>query len=171
MIKITINKYVLVEFLEKTCKKFRIDKLISSFHYFRVLIYLSGLIALNNPTATNMSNHFRCISHDKLTRTLDGFSWINLQFLVKHIQSIQSKTAESGHLIIDDVIMKKPYAFLIPGLWWVWDNSSKRSIMGLHIVVISWTNGTTKIPLCYKIWEPKIFAKKNIRPRLSLPLS
>jgi len=159
MIKIKINKFALIEIIEKICISIGIREKLKEYNEIRIIIYLAGLIALSRPTTTSIARHFTSISHDALTRELNEFRWMDRSFIINYIQSIQSKTAEAGYLIIDDTVLRKPYARLIPGLWWVWDGIAGKSVLGYHVVTVLWSNGKIKVPVGYKVWEPKIFAK------------
>ena len=137
MINIKINKFALIKFLQETIICMGIKNTLKKYNELRIIIYLAGLIALNRPTTTKISQHFACISHDSLTREIDGFKWINSKSIIKYIQSIQSKTAEAGHLILDDTVLKKPYAKFIPGLWWIWEWYLRESCVRLPYCNIS----------------------------------
>lgn len=159
MVKIKINKFGLIGIIRKSFEQIGISKLIKEVNRIRVLIYVSGLIALSNPTTTNISKQFCCVSHDSLTRELEVFRWLNGEFCVKYIQSIQSQKAVLGYLIIDDTVIEKPYATFIAGLSCVYDSCSKKPVPSLNLLPIFWTDGTVKILVGFRLWEPKIYAK------------
>lgn len=51
----------------------------------------------------------------------------------------------------DDTVVTKQFAKTIEGLSWVFDSEIKRSILGLNIVLIAWSNSTLTIPLAIRV--------------------
>lgn len=86
-------------------------------------------------------------SHDSLARVLNGkkFSWQTLlqNFLLRTFGKLQG-----GYLIIDDTIISKVFSKHIENLAWVFDSKINRSILGLDLVLIAWSNGKLTIPCC-----------------------
>lgn len=66
-----------------------------------------------------------------------------------------SQTAGLGYLIIDDVIIRKPYSKSISSTSYVYDHTNNRYVWGMHIVVLLWSNGWIKVPVAFRIWIPK----------------
>ncbi|MBK7997129.1 MAG: transposase [Blastocatellia bacterium] len=56
-----------------------------------------------------------------------------------------------GYLIIDDTVLKK-YGQKIFGVSWVYSSSLKKTLQGINVVMILWTNGVVKVPLGIKVW-------------------
>jgi hypothetical protein len=75
--------------------------------------------------------------------------------MILFIQAIQSKTAGLGYLIIDDVIIRKPFGKSIFPTSYVYDHTNNRYVWGMHIVVLLWSNGWIKIPVTFRIWKPE----------------
>jgi transposase len=65
-----------------------------------------------------------------------------------------------GWLIIDDAVISKTFAKKIESLAWVFDSKIGRSIVGMDIVAIIWSNGKINIPLGIRIYKPKSGKKK-----------
>ena len=60
----------------------------------------------------------------------------------------------NGWLVIDDTIISKVFAKKIENLAWVYDSKIGKSIIGLNIVALIWTNGKLTVPLGLKIYKP-----------------
>lgn len=58
-------------------------------------------------------------------------------------------------MIIDDVIIRKPFGKSIFPATYVYDNTNKKYVWGMHIVVLLWSNGWIRIPVAFRIWMPK----------------
>lgn len=114
-----------------------------------------GLILFNNPTATYIAQKLSWVSHDAVMRLLPLLSVNNNNFIILFIQAIQPQTASLGYLIIDDVIIRKPFGKSIFPTTYVYDNTNKKYVWGMHIVVLLWSNGWIRIPVAFRIWIPK----------------
>jgi hypothetical protein len=58
-------------------------------------------------------------------------------------------------LIIDDVIIRKPFGKSIFPTSYVYDHTNRKFTWGMHIAVLLWSNGWIKLPVAFKIWIPK----------------
>jgi hypothetical protein len=65
----------------------------------------------------------------------------------------------SGYLILDDVIIPKPFAHWMSAAYVDYDYTQKRHIVCQrivqHIVIVIWTNGLIYIPLAFAFWHQK----------------
>lgn len=114
-----------------------------------------GIILFNNPTATFIAQKLCWVSHDAITRLLPLVSINHTNIMILFIQAIQSQTAGLGYLIIDDVIIRKPYGKSIAPTAYVYDHTNNRFVWGMHIVVLLWSNGWIKVPVTFRIWRPE----------------
>lgn len=118
----------------------------------KIFTYVKGLLTVSE-TATCMSIA-RVVhrSHDSLTRILQDtkLEWQTL--LSSFIRKILGKLSD-GYLMIDDTVINKSFAKVIDNLAWVFCSKEGRSVLGLNIVVLAWSNGTITIPLAIKIWK------------------
>jgi hypothetical protein len=114
-----------------------------------------GIILFDNPTATFIAQKLCWVSHDAITRLLPLVSINNNNIIILFIQFIQSQTACLGYLIIDDVIIRKPFGKSIFPTSYVYDHTNRKYTWGMHIVVLLWSNGWIKIPVAFRIWIPK----------------
>lgn len=55
--------------------------------------------------------------------------------------------------MIDDTVINKSFAKVIENISWVFCSKQGRSVLGLNIVVLAWSNGTITLPLAIKIWK------------------
>ena len=128
--------------------------------------YVKGLLCVfENANCVSLSRIAQR-SHDSLTRVLVGRTvpWQTLleQFLASTFGKLQG-----GWLMIDDTVITKPFARMIEGLAWVYDSEAKRSILGLNIVLVAWSNGALTIPLALRVYRAKS-GKTKIDLALSL---
>lgn len=117
-----------------------------------VISYLKGLMCVfENATCVALSEICQD-SHDSLTRVLNGkeFCWQTLlqNFLLRTFGRLPG-----GYLIIDDTIISKRFARDIENVAWLFDSKVGKSILGLNLVMIAWSNGETTIPLALKVYQ------------------
>lgn len=65
--------------------------------------------------------------------------------------------------MIDDTIISKQFAKRIENLAWVFDSKIKKSILGINLVMIAWSNGKVTLPLAFKVYQ-----KKNGKTKIDL---
>lgn len=116
--------------------------------------YIKGLICVfENANCASLSKIVGC-SHDSLTRILNErkLSW---QILLESFTLRIFGKLNDGWLIIDDTVISKRFAREIENLSWVFDSKISKSIRGLNIVLLAWSNGKTTIPLAIKVYRKK----------------
>ena len=143
------------------------------------LIFQTALFAYINsicfrnfrPTCTKISEQYnrniicdsKCsyISHDKLQRLLQIEQKWNLYLMkqyghlikkpdcIKYKKSIKTKTL----LIIDDTVIAKPYSKELDILSWLWSSSDGRYLYGINVVFVIWTDGHTRFPIGFRLWN------------------
>jgi DDE family transposase len=129
----------------------------------RIVPYVKGLLAVaEGATATAMSRVVKT-SHDNLSRILKDPGLQRQTLLRSLVLRIFGKLSD-GWLILDDTVIDKPFARLIENLSWIYCSKKQRSVLGLNLVLLAWSNGTITIPLAFKIW------KKNGKSRFDLAL-
>lgn len=129
-----------------------------------VINYLKGLMCIfENANCMSLSRITKC-SHDSLTRILSGqkFCW---QTLLQNFAMRIFGKLQDGFLIIDDTIISKRFAKKIEAIAWVFDSKIKKTILGLDLVLITWSNGKVNIPLAIKVYQ-----KKNGKTRIDLAI-
>lgn len=153
---ISVAKHGIHDIIEELATRFNFDKFLFPKRFTIVFItFCIGIILFNNPTATYIAQKLFWVSHDALTRLLPLVSINNSNIIILFIQSIQSQTADLGYLIIDDVIIRKPFGKSIFPTSYVYDHTNSKYAWGMHIVVLLWSNGWFKVPVGFRIWIPK----------------
>ena len=114
--------------------------------------YVKGLMCVfENASCIALSLVSKC-SHDSLARVLNDkkLSWqiLLLSFIMRTFGKLQD-----GWLIIDDTVISKPFAKKIENLAWIFDSKIGKSILGLQIVIIAWSNGKVTIPLAIRVYQ------------------
>ncbi len=117
-----------------------------------VLRYISGLLSVSEAATCVAISRVIDLSHDKLSRALKDTK-LEWQTLLRAFIFRAFGNLSGGHLIIDDVVLKKCYAKRIENLSWVYCSKEQRSVLGLNLVVLCWSNDTITIPLAMKIWK------------------
>ena len=153
---IYVSKHGIHDIVLELIYKFNLNELLFPKKSTIVFVALCvGLILFNNPTATFIAEKLNWVSHDAITRLLPLISINNNNIIILFIQMLQSQTACLGYLIIDDVIIRKPFGKSIFPTSYVYDHTNKKYTWGMHIVVLLWSNGWIKIPVAFRVWIPK----------------
>jgi Transposase DDE domain/DDE superfamily endonuclease len=125
-------------------------------------LYLTGLITGSEVSATAISQALGEVSHDTLTRFLHGSWWTGRQLLVAAVRVVSWLGGE-GWLIVDDVLIPKPYARVIAFCGWDFDHALRRNVCGLRLVFVVWCNGWLTVPLGFYVWQKD--PTRNPRPK------
>jgi hypothetical protein len=115
-------------------------------------VYVTGLITGSEVSATAISQALGGVSHDTLTRFLGGSWWTARQLIVAAV-GIVSWIGGEGWLIVDDVLIPKPYARVIAFCGWDFDHALGRNVFGLRLVFVVWCNGWLTVPLGFYVWQ------------------
>lgn len=131
----------------------------------KILTYVKGLlVAVETATCTSLARVTH-VSHDHLSRILADrkLEWQTL--LSSWIKKILG-TLDDGYLMIDDTVINKSFAKMIDNLSWVFCSKEGRSVLGLNIVVLAWSNGVITVPLAVKIWKKGGLSKYELALQL-----
>lgn len=127
-----------------------------------IALYVTGLVLLDaRQTQPRISEKLPARSHDALNRLLrtmplstralmTGLSWF--------AQHLSRRLGTLGYLCVDDVVIEKPFAKLLPWAAWTYSHTKKQKVYGLHVVLLSWTSdpaGMWRIPVAFRLWRPK----------------
>ncbi len=126
--------------------------------------YIKALMCVfENANCVSLSKIIGC-SHDSLARILNErkLSW---QTLLESFTLRIFGKLHGGWLIIDDTVISKRFARKIENLAWVFDSKIGKSIRGLNIVLLAWSNGRTTIPLMIKVYR-----KANKKTKIDLAI-
>lgn len=112
--------------------------------------YLTALIYRN--TRTNccaLSVLCARISHDRLPRLLyERFAWSRRLwewFAAKMVR-------EGGYLVLDDTTWQR-WAKQSEAVSFVWSSTHGRTVRGMQVVLLMWTDGRVKVPLGMRLWQ------------------
>lgn len=118
----------------------------------KIFAYIKGLLVVSETATCTSIARVVEQSHDSLARIIQDtrLEWQTL--LSSFIRKILGKLSD-GYLMIDDTVINKSFAKVIENIAWVFCSKEGRSVLGLNIVVLAWSNGTVTIPLAIKIWK------------------
>ena len=123
------------------------------------IVMVAGLcLRTRKPTARSIASTLGVVSHDALTRLLTHASW-NASLLMGAVLN-QALLMTGGsplpsYLILDDVVIPKPFARWIAGAYWDWDHAEKRKVFCHRVVVVVWTNGVVVLPVAFALWHKR----------------
>lgn len=128
-------------------------------------VYITGLIRQQNITATAIAEEIGQASYDEISLMLKKIKIGIGRAAIIGVKLIELIGGE-GYLIIDDVLIPKPFAKAIAYCVWDWDHSSRRNVFGQRLVFLVWSNGYLTIPLLFMFWqkEPNK-AKKKVKAK------
>lgn len=119
----------------------------------RIVPYVKGLLAVAEAaTAMALSRLMKEASHDSFSRILKEpkFRW---QTLLRTLGLRIFGKLSDGWLVIDDTVIDKSFARNIENLSWIYCSKKQRSVLGLNLVLLCWSNGKITIPLAFRIWK------------------
>jgi hypothetical protein len=127
-----------------------------------IAVYVTGLLLLDaRPTQTRISQVLPARAHDalnRLLRTLPLSTRALLAGTLTWVAGLSRALGTVGYLVVDDVVVEKPFAKRLPWAAWTYSFAQKRKVYGCHIVLLSWTSdpqGTWRIPVAFRLWRPK----------------
>lgn len=91
------------------------------------------------------------MAHDSVSR------WLSSQKLTPKTLWRESKefvSLEEGYLVIDDSVLDKPYARVMPLVKKQYSGKHHGLVNGIDIVNFLWTNGEKMIPIDYRVYDP-----------------
>lgn len=125
-------------------------------------LYVTGLLLLDaRPTQPRIAERLPARSHDALNRLLRTMPWSTralLRALIVVAQTLSRRLGLPGYLVVDDVVIEKPFAKRLPWAAWTYSFAKKRKVYGCHVVLLSWSSdptGTWRIPVAFRLWRPK----------------
>jgi len=125
-------------------------------------LYVTGLVLLDaRPTQVRISERLPARSHDALNRLLRVMPLSTralLGGLLRLAGRLSRRLGTPGYLVVDDVVIEKPFARRLPWAAWTYSFAKKRKVYGCHVVLLSWTSdptGAWRIPVAFRLWRPK----------------
>ena len=120
-----------------------------------------------NPTG--IAQELGNISHDRLQNLRnDSFlsaTAIMMELCQLALQLMPTVPYHSTMLILDDVLIPKPYAKLIQGAYWDHDHALNVPCFGIRVVVLLYSNGILTIPVAFLVWHKKQNPMPSFAPR------
>jgi putative transposase len=114
-------------------------------------VYLMALLYCTNiTTCSAMADAFDSVSHDQLTRMLQG-TWSGQTLFNLALRILF--TVAGGYLILDDTVVEKPYARRLGEAAWVWSSKQRQVVFGVSLVLLVWTDGQVRLPLAFRLWQ------------------
>ena len=130
------------------------------------LDYIDFLIAASNvfsctEAAKCYPNVANAPSHDSFTRCLQRQP-PDTEALWEEVKS--HVKCNEGFLIVDDSTLDKPYAKEIAFVRRMWSGKHHRTVKGIGLVTLVWTDGTTVIPIDFRF----ITSMKTTKRRMTI---
>ena len=127
-----------------------------------VALYVTGLVLLDaRPSQTRISQALPAREHDALNRLLRTAPLSTRALLagcLLLVAGLSRALGTLGYLVVDDVVIEKPFDKRLPWASWTYSFAKKRKVYRCHIVLLSWTSdpqGTWRIPVAFRLWRPK----------------
>ena len=132
-------------------------------------VYITGLLLLDRrQNGTRMADWLPARAHDALNRLLRTHT-LSTRALMETVIHWAKRLGISGYVAMDDVVVEKPFSRCVPWVGWTYSTSQKRTVRGLHIVVLLWCAGGWRIPVAFRLWRPKSRCRaKNYRKKTQL---
>src|SRR4030095_9052556 len=114
-------------------------------------IYLMALLYFTNmTTCAAIADAFDSVSHDRLTRMLQG-TWSGHRLLDLALRLLF--TVAGGDLIVGDTGGAETHERPLGEAAWVWSNKDRKVLFGVSVVLLVWTDGQVRIPLAFRVWH------------------
>ena len=111
--------------------------------------YLIGLIYRNSRMSCLCLASLVQVAHDRLYRVL----YLSFLYSRRMWEWIATGLVKSdGYLIIDDTTWAR-FGKKLAGASFVWDSRVGKSVFGMQVVLLIWTDGRWRIPLSIRIWQ------------------
>ncbi len=111
--------------------------------------YLIGLIYRNTRTSCVCLASLVGLAHDQLYRLLYSdfpYSRRMWEWFARYL------VGSNGYLILDDTTWRR-YAKKAEAVSYVWDSSLGKSVLGMNVVLLIWTDGKRKVPIGLRVWK------------------
>lgn len=111
--------------------------------------YLIGLIYRNTRTSCVCLASLVGLAHDQLYRLLYSdfpYSRRMWEWFARYL------VGQDGYLILDDTTWRR-WAKKAEAVSYVWDSSLGKSVLGMNVVLLIWTDGNRKVPIGLRVWK------------------
>jgi len=121
----------------------------------------------NNPTG--IARKLGKLSHDRMQRlrknSVVTATVIMLELFQQALELMTTTPHGQTMLILDDVLIPKPFAKCIQGAYWDHDHALKMPCFGIRVVVLLWSNGSFAIPVAFLVWHKRQNPMPSFAPR------
>jgi hypothetical protein len=111
--------------------------------------YLIGLIYRNTRTSCVCLASLVGLAHDQLYRLLYSdfpYSRRLWEWFARYL------VGSGGYLLLDDTTWRR-FAKKAEAVSYVWDSSLGKSVLGMNVVLLIWTDGNKKVPVGLRVWQ------------------
>ena len=144
----------------RSLRAFGLGAMLSPLVFGLMAIYITGLLLLDRrQNGTRIADWLPARAHDALNRLLRTHE-LSTRAVMKAVIG-WAKQLGSGYLVVDDVVVSKPFCKWNRWVGWTYSTSEKRKVRGFHIVILLWCTGCWRIPVAFRLWRPK----KSCRPK------
>jgi hypothetical protein len=117
-------------------------------------LYITGLVLLDRrQNGERMAAWLPARAHDALNRLLRVGPFSSRR--VMNCLIAWAKVIGRGYLVIDDVVVEKPFSRTCAWIGWTYSTSQRRKLFGFHVVVLLWCSGGWRLPVAFRLWRPK----------------
>jgi putative transposase len=128
----------------------------------RVSEYVHALVTSPfNSTCLGLTEIKACVSHDALNRIVNS----NLEFTTVWSSLISRRIPKGGSLVLDDPILTK-YSKGLSCVFKLKDTKTGAFTLAVNVVLLCWTDGTTTIPVAFRIYEGRHVGKISLAVEL-----
>ena len=123
-----------------------------------VALYVTGLLLLDRrQNGTRIADWLPARAHDALNRLL-RVPPLSTRALMGGVIAWAKRVGE-GYLVVDDVVVSKPFSLHSRWVDWTYSTGEKRFVRGFHVVVLLWCSGRWRIPVAFRLWRPKKYCR------------
>jgi len=101
--------YLVIKLIKTLCFVTANLSLMPEQFWLVLAVYITGLITQQDVTVTAIATGIGIVSHDQLSRMLQGLSWGISQGAILSVRLIEASGMQ-GYFVIDDVLIPKPFA-------------------------------------------------------------
>jgi putative transposase len=128
----------------------------------RVSEYVHALITSPfNSTCLGLTEIKQRVSHDALNRTINS----TLEFTTVLSSLVSRRIPKGGSLVLDDTILTK-YSKGLSCVFKLKNTKTGAFTLAVNVVLLCWTDGTTTIPIAFRIYQGKQVGKISLAVEL-----
>jgi putative transposase len=124
----------------------------------RLSEYVHALITSPfNSTCMGLTEIKELVSHDAFNRTVNG----HLEFTTVLERLVSRRIPKGGSLVLDDTILTK-YSRGLSCVFKLKNTKTGAFTLAVNVVLLCWTDGTTTIPIAFRLYEGKHVGKISL---------